>query len=164
MEKIEKNRREAKECMMDMLAAWLSGQGGECTKHTLRTALLNVDCRIQLADQTIVSAECIILQLINIHSFFIAMNPIKCSRTTRYVTLSQYYHVSSHESNTNYNDTTVPFSSYSCHELVTKPLHFLCVFQYNLIATSQDPCTMWCLLQHSSLYLSFDLNFRDRLL
>ena len=50
LREIEKNRREAKECMMDMLAAWLSGQGGECTKHTLRTALLNVDCRIQLAD------------------------------------------------------------------------------------------------------------------
>ena len=43
---IEKDRRESKECMREMLAVWLKGQGGECTKHTLRTALLNIDCRI----------------------------------------------------------------------------------------------------------------------
>ena len=50
LREIEKDRKEAKACMIDMLAAWLSGQGGECTKHTLRTALLNIDCRIHLAD------------------------------------------------------------------------------------------------------------------
>ena len=46
LREIEKDRREAKECMIEMLAVWLKGQGGECTKHTLRTALLNIDCRI----------------------------------------------------------------------------------------------------------------------
>ena len=46
LQEIEKNRKEVKECMMDMLVAWLSGQGGECTKHTLKTALSNIDCRI----------------------------------------------------------------------------------------------------------------------
>ena len=46
------------------------------------------------------------------------MNLIKYSRTTRYVTLSRYYHVSSHESNT-YDTITVLFSSYSRHELVS---------------------------------------------
>ena len=46
LRKIEKDRREAKECMIEMLAVWLKGQGGECTKHTLRTALLNIGCNI----------------------------------------------------------------------------------------------------------------------
>ena len=43
---IEADYRKVKQCMREMLAAWLNGQGGECTKHTLRTALLNIDCRI----------------------------------------------------------------------------------------------------------------------
>ena len=43
---IEADYRKVKQCMREMLAAWLKGQGGECTKHTLRTALLNIDCKI----------------------------------------------------------------------------------------------------------------------
>ena len=43
---IETDYRKVKQCMIEMLAVWLKGQGGECTKHTLRTALLNIDCRI----------------------------------------------------------------------------------------------------------------------
>ena len=43
---IEADYRKVKQCMREMLAAWLNGQGGECTKHTLRTALLNIDCKI----------------------------------------------------------------------------------------------------------------------
>ena len=43
---IEADYRKVKQCMREMLAVWLKGQGGECTKHTLRTALLNIDCRI----------------------------------------------------------------------------------------------------------------------
>ena len=46
LREIEKDRREVKECMIDMLAAWLKGQGAECTKHNLKKALLNIDCRI----------------------------------------------------------------------------------------------------------------------
>ena len=46
LEEIYKNRKEVKEYMMDMLVAWLTGQGGECTKRTLKTALLNIDCSI----------------------------------------------------------------------------------------------------------------------
>ena len=46
LREIEKDRREAKECMIEMLAVWLNGQGGECTKYTLRTALLNIGCNI----------------------------------------------------------------------------------------------------------------------
>ena len=46
LKEIEKDRREAKECMREMLAAWLMGQGGECTKHTLKTALLNIETTI----------------------------------------------------------------------------------------------------------------------
>ena len=41
---IEADYRKVKQCMTEMLAVWVKGQGGECTKHTLRTALL--DCRI----------------------------------------------------------------------------------------------------------------------
>ena len=43
---IEADYRKVKQCMIEMLAVWLNGQGGECTKHTLRTALLNTDCSI----------------------------------------------------------------------------------------------------------------------
>ena len=43
---IEADYRKVKQCMREMLAAWLKGQGGECTKHTLRTALLNIDYRV----------------------------------------------------------------------------------------------------------------------
>ena len=46
LKEIKKNNSEVQECMIEMLAAWLKGQGGECTKHTLRTALLNIDYRV----------------------------------------------------------------------------------------------------------------------
>ena len=46
MKAIEADYRKVKQCMREMLAVWLKGQGGECTKHTLRTALSNIDCRI----------------------------------------------------------------------------------------------------------------------
>ena len=43
---IEKDHKESIDCMREMLASWLKGQGGEYTRHTLRTALLKIDCRI----------------------------------------------------------------------------------------------------------------------
>ena len=46
LKEIEKDRRESIECMREMLASWLNGQGGECTKHTLRTALSKINCKI----------------------------------------------------------------------------------------------------------------------
>ena len=46
LKEIEKNNSEVQECLREMLAVWLKGQGGECTKHTLRTALLNIGCNI----------------------------------------------------------------------------------------------------------------------
>ena len=46
LKEIKKNNSEVQECMIEMLAVWLKGQGGECTKHTLRTALLNIGCNI----------------------------------------------------------------------------------------------------------------------
>ena len=46
LKEIKKNNSEVQDCMIEMLAAWLNGQGGECTKHTLRTALSEIDCEI----------------------------------------------------------------------------------------------------------------------
>ena len=46
LKEIKKNNSEVQECMIEMLAEWLKGQGGECTKHNLRTALLNIGCNI----------------------------------------------------------------------------------------------------------------------
>ena len=44
---IEKNHRGVvQECMIDMLAGWLNGQGKDCTKQTLVSALLKIDCKI----------------------------------------------------------------------------------------------------------------------
>ena len=43
---IEADYKKVKQCMREMLVAWLNGQGGECTKYTLKSALLNIDCRI----------------------------------------------------------------------------------------------------------------------
>ena len=44
---IEKDRREkVKDCMMDMLAAWLKGAGDECSKQTLKAALQEIHCKI----------------------------------------------------------------------------------------------------------------------
>ena len=53
LKEIKKNNSEVQECMQEMLASWLKGQGGECTKHTLRTALLKINCKI--VDKTTVS-------------------------------------------------------------------------------------------------------------
>ena len=36
---IEADNKKVKQCMREMLAAWLNGQGGECTKQALKTAL-----------------------------------------------------------------------------------------------------------------------------
>ena len=43
---IEKNERDVRDCMMEMLAAWLKGQGDECSKQTLKTALQKIDYKI----------------------------------------------------------------------------------------------------------------------
>ena len=36
---IEADNKKVRQCMREMLAAWLNGQGGECTKQALKTAL-----------------------------------------------------------------------------------------------------------------------------
>ena len=36
---IEADNRKVNHCLREMLAAWLNGQGGECTKQTIETAL-----------------------------------------------------------------------------------------------------------------------------
>ena len=42
---IERNRRgKQMDCMQDMLAAWLQGSGGVCSKKALITALQNIRC------------------------------------------------------------------------------------------------------------------------
>ena len=44
---IKKNQpQDVEECMMEMLAAWLKGQGGECNRDTLKTALQKTNYRI----------------------------------------------------------------------------------------------------------------------
>ena len=44
---IKKNQpHDVEECMMEMLAAWLKGQEGECNRDTLKTALQKISCRI----------------------------------------------------------------------------------------------------------------------
>ena len=43
---IEKDKRDSKDCMMEMLAAWLKGAGDECNKQTLKVALQEIDCKI----------------------------------------------------------------------------------------------------------------------
>ena len=56
LDAIETNQRgHVQICLREMLKAWLKGQGGECTKHTLRTALSNINCRI--VDKITVSDE-----------------------------------------------------------------------------------------------------------
>ena len=42
---IEADNKKVGQCTREMLAAWLNGQGGECTKQALKTALskLNQD-------------------------------------------------------------------------------------------------------------------------
>ena len=63
LDAIETDQRGVQICLIEMLKAWLKGQGGECTKHTLRTALSNINCRI--VDNNTVSDEYImIIQLI----------------------------------------------------------------------------------------------------
>ena len=69
LDAIETDQRGVQICLREMLKAWLKGQGGECTKHTLRTALSIkiINCRI--VDKTTVSAECIIIiELIDFHT------------------------------------------------------------------------------------------------
>ena len=40
---IERDRRgKQMDCMQDMLAAWLQGSGGECSKQALKTALQKI--------------------------------------------------------------------------------------------------------------------------
>ena len=39
---IEADYKKVKQCMREMLVAWLKGPE-ECTKHTLRTALMNIN-------------------------------------------------------------------------------------------------------------------------
>ena len=55
LKEIEADYRKVRQCMREMLVSWLKGQGGECTKHTLRTALSNINCRI--VDKITVSDE-----------------------------------------------------------------------------------------------------------
>ena len=44
---IKKNQpQDVEECMMALLAEWLEGQGGECNRDTLKTALQKINCRI----------------------------------------------------------------------------------------------------------------------
>ena len=40
---IEADNKKVNNCMREMLAAWLIGQGGECTKQALETALSKID-------------------------------------------------------------------------------------------------------------------------
>ena len=86
LREIEKDRREAKECMIEMLAVWLKGQGGECTKHTLRTALCNINCRI--VDKITVSDECIMIIQLIIYSLTIMIQQLLSLIHFLYVFLS----------------------------------------------------------------------------
>ena len=40
---IEANNKKVNNCVREMLAAWLIGQGGKCTKQALETALSKID-------------------------------------------------------------------------------------------------------------------------
>ena len=45
LKEIERNRRGIQmDCMGEMLAAWLHGQGGECSKQALKIALQKIGC------------------------------------------------------------------------------------------------------------------------
>ena len=47
LDAIEVDHRGVQVCMLKMLMAWLNkDRGGECTKHTLRTALTKINCTI----------------------------------------------------------------------------------------------------------------------
>ena len=46
LKEIEANYKFVKQCTREMLAIWLMGPG-VCTKHTLRTALMNINCTIE---------------------------------------------------------------------------------------------------------------------
>ena len=43
LKEIEADYSKAKQRMREMLAAWLKGQGGECTKQAIKTALSEID-------------------------------------------------------------------------------------------------------------------------
>ena len=60
LDAIETDLRGVQICLREMLKAWLKGQGGECTKHTLRTALSNINCRV--VDKNTVSDEYIMIK------------------------------------------------------------------------------------------------------
>ena len=45
LKEIEKEKLKVQmDCMREMLAAWLQGQGGECSKQALKTALQKIGC------------------------------------------------------------------------------------------------------------------------
>ena len=46
LQEIEQDYRKVRECIRNMLIAWLKGQGKDCTKQTLVSALLKIDCKI----------------------------------------------------------------------------------------------------------------------
>ena len=43
---IEADNKKVAQCMREMLASWLNGQGGECTKQALEKALLMLNQRL----------------------------------------------------------------------------------------------------------------------
>ena len=43
---IMKDRREQRDCLIDMLDAWQKGQGHDCNKQNLRRALEKIKCNI----------------------------------------------------------------------------------------------------------------------
>ena len=43
LKEIEADYSKVKQCMREMLAAWLNGQGGERTKQAIETALSEID-------------------------------------------------------------------------------------------------------------------------
>ena len=42
--KLKEIKKTEMDCMREMLAAWLQGSGGECSKQALKTALYNIGC------------------------------------------------------------------------------------------------------------------------
>ena len=48
LKEIDKDKRGIQmDCMREMLAAWLQGSGGECSKQALKTALQKIDCETE---------------------------------------------------------------------------------------------------------------------
>ena len=42
--KLKEIKKTEMDCMREMLAAWLQGSGGECSKQALKTALQKIGC------------------------------------------------------------------------------------------------------------------------